>query len=143
LLGNGEPVALKGQDALRRRVALNYRLVEAEGARGPWKVTTTAYSYIVDATDRGEVFAYQWNPHGAGKTPRPHVHFRCLGELRSDWAHIHFPTGRVALEDVVRTLIEEMSVEPRRSDWNDVLDETQQDFERWRTWGGQAPPPAP
>jgi hypothetical protein len=34
----------------------------------------------------------------------------------------HIPTGFVTLSDVVRLLIEELGVEPRRQDWRTVLE---------------------
>lgn len=53
-LGDGDPVALSGEHHLALSVAQNYRLVEFEGPRGPWKVQTTAYFYLgeVDAAPR-------------------------------------------------------------------------------------------
>jgi hypothetical protein len=47
---------------------------------------------------------------------------------------VHIPTGRVALEDVIRLAVEEFHVEPRRADWNEVLIRTRQGFVEQRTW---------
>ena len=41
----------------------------------------------------------------------------------------------IALEQVLRMLIDEFGVQPRRDDWRDVLTETQEAFETYRTWG--------
>lgn len=41
-------------------------------------------------------------------------------------ADMHIPTGFVTLADIVRLLIAEFGVEPRRSDWQRVLDRTDQ-----------------
>jgi hypothetical protein len=38
--------------------------------------------------------------------------------------HCHFPSGRIAIETLIRFLIEEMSVPPIRNDWDEVLTET-------------------
>jgi hypothetical protein len=143
-LAHGQPVALKREPRLFLSVMLQYRLVEDDGPRGPWKVRTTAYSYTVEDGDGAEIIAYHWHPHARGSDHRPHLHFRSAGKVgEPGWAHIHFPSGRVALEDVLRLLIREMGVEPLREDWEEILDETQAGFEKWRTWGGQAVPETP
>ena len=47
----------------------------------------------------------------------------------------HLPTGRIALEDVVRCVITQLGVIPLRPDWEAILAETQAAFQQWRTWG--------
>jgi hypothetical protein len=127
-LGRGLPVRLRAQQNLALILSQHYRIVEGEGERGPWKVQTTRYLYQVQA-DGSEYLSYHWHPEGLSDRVRPHVHL-ALDERRR-----HFPTGRVAAEDVIRLLIEDLDVEPRRSDWREILDETQAAFETWRTWG--------
>ncbi len=36
-------------------------------------------------------------------------------------SNLHIPTGHVTISDIVRFLIAEVGVEPRRSDWMNVL----------------------
>ncbi len=45
----------------------------------------------------------------------------------------HHPTGRIALESVIRTCILEYGVIPLREDWEDTLALRQGDFEIYRT----------
>jgi hypothetical protein len=47
---------------------------------------------------------------------------------------LHLPTGRVSIEAVVRFLIEDLDVVPRRRDWSAVLDRHEEAFRRSRTW---------
>lgn len=46
----------------------------------------------------------------------------------------HLPTGRVSLEAVLRLLLTEFDVRPRRPDWDGVLAVREEAFERSRTW---------
>ncbi len=65
----------------------------------------------------------------------PHLHIRnSVLAHGSPIMRVHIPTGRVALEDVIRLAVEEFHVEPRRADWNEVLIRTRQGFVEQRTW---------
>ncbi len=114
-------------------VEQQYQLVEAPGEHGPWKVSTRAYRYRIDAAVRDELVLWHWHPTDREgrlhREPRPHLHAQ-VGELRG----LHLLTGRVGLESVIRVLLTEFGVRPRRDDWQDVLDATEALFERWRTW---------
>lgn len=46
----------------------------------------------------------------------------------------HFPTERVALERVIRLLIDDLQVEPLRQDWDRMLTRTEEAFYQKRTW---------
>lgn len=61
MLADGEPQPLRAEAELALRVAQQYRIVEDTESRGPWKVQTAAYSYVVNLGDQ-ELLAYQWNP---------------------------------------------------------------------------------
>jgi hypothetical protein len=43
-------------------------------------------------------------------------------------------TGRVGLESIIRVLVDDFNVRPRRGDWQGVLHATETLFEQWRTW---------
>ncbi len=49
-------------------------------------------------------------------------------------AKIHIPTGMISIEDLVRLLITELDVEPRRPDWNALLAESQAARKRDQPW---------
>lgn len=49
-------------------------------------------------------------------------------------AAANFPTGRIAIEDVIRVLIRDFRVAASRDDWPEVLNEAQEPFNTWRTW---------
>jgi len=130
LLNRGDPVHI---GAVRLTVLMQYRIVRAENGQDPWKVTTAAYFYTVEDRDGREILAYHWHPATTPVHPRPHLHLGpASGAPRLRKAHL--PTGRVAVEDVVRLLVRDFGVHPRLPAWRRVLDETQAAFEKWRSW---------
>ncbi len=138
VLGDGDFEALRGDHEASLFVGQQYRLVEADHARGPWKVETVAYSYVVTFGGQ-ELLAFHWNPTGAGAVTRPHVHIGPAAGCSNDaLSGAHLPTGRIALEDVLRVLVEKLGVQPLRADWSDVFDATQAGHEQWRTWSGSS-----
>ncbi|MDP9471178.1 MAG: hypothetical protein M3Q71_11005 [Chloroflexota bacterium] len=110
--------------------------------RGPYKVSTTSYDYSILDEDEHELLAWQWDPRGKGTKPFPHLHIGAgvgavhLGEMVEPLPvdKMHIPTGRVLVEDVIRSIIEEMGVEPLRSDWDTILRDNTEAFRRGRTW---------
>ncbi len=108
-----------------------YALQELPGrSRGSrWKVSTKAYRYRIDTPDAGELLMWHWHP--GTPPPYPHVHVRRDGRL----AGVHIPTGRVSMEAVLRCLITEFRVDPRRGDWEQVLATGEQAFVDHRSWG--------
>lgn len=129
------PLARVRGPSLRARIRQNYRVVRAEGQRGPWKVTITAYYYTLEEASRREIISFQWHPTGSGAPPYPHVHLGHAAAVgRAELEDAHIPTGRVALEQVLRFAIEAFKLRPRRTDWRDVLFGTRRRFEQWRTW---------
>ena len=84
--------------------------------------------HLLDRDDR-EILAYHWHPEGVSPITEPHLHLS--GRLRPLDAgdrvaplalgEMHLPTGVVTLAQVVRWLITEFEVRPRRDDWETVL----------------------
>ena len=135
VLGDGSPDRLGSNPPLFLTVALHYHIVEASGKRGPWKVSIAAYWYSLDDEQGQEILAFHWHPRGRSSVTSPHLHIGPgAGVQYPRLRGAHIPTGRVALEDVLRLAIRELGVEPLRRDWADVLDRTQRAFEQWRTW---------
>jgi hypothetical protein len=116
----------------------SYPVIEyAAAPRGPWKVRTVAYHYTVEESgDQGrEMFAYHWHPQGRTAITFPHFHlYQGAGAIHDEVRKAHFPTGRIAFEDVLRLVIKQFGVDPLRDDWEAILARTQAAFEGWRTW---------
>lgn len=137
----GEPVKLAGPRSLGLLSRFEYRVVRAEGKRGPWKVQTTGYSHTLEDEAGQEIITYQWHPGGSSAINFPHLHIeRGIGASLGEVHKYHIPTGRVSFEDVLKLAIREFKVEPQRDDWPEILHATQAAFEAWRTWGGSGPP---
>ena len=137
-ISGGAPVPIAGPQGAHfgLSVAQQYRLVEHAGARGPWKVSTIAYEYVLRTdVDGEEIVAYHWHPRGPSPITTPHLHVGAGAEVtRRDMLGAHLPTGRIALEEFLRCLIRDFEVSPHRQDWDTVLTDAQQAFEEWRTW---------
>lgn len=89
-----------------------------------------AYWYQLLNRDGQELLAYHWHPTGVSPVTIPHVHvsnaeWTITPEGRASrvpsLSNLHLTSGHVALSDVVRLLITELGVLPRRSDWDEVL----------------------
>lgn len=131
----GEPVRLAGDDELCLSTIFMYRVVRAERGRDPWKVEATAYYHALETPDAKEIVAFHWHPSQASTFAHPHMHLGAgIGADLGILEKTHIPTGRIALEDVLKFAILELGVEPKRDDCHDVLSETRAAFEERRTW---------
>ena len=112
-------------------------MVENPGPYEPWQVRTVAYYYTLQETEGPEIFSYQWHPTQGSHVTFPHLHLGA-GSVEGEGMNIlegfHLPTGRVALEDFVRLLIEEIGIPPLREDWEAVLERSRAEFEADRSW---------
>lgn len=127
-LNRGLPIALSGDAPLHFRCSQRYRL-EPQPSGRLWDLVEVGYSYVVDDASGSELFAYHWDQTGASPVRYPHLHVDTVSrDVRPSSGKrrihkLHFPTGHVALEDVIRMLITEFGVEPRRANWESVLAE--------------------
>jgi len=134
VLGNGDPVPLPGPGRISLTFAMHYAIVRATGRRGPWRTSTRGYLYGLDDADGHEILGYHWHPYGRSPETRPHLHLGAgAGVRRPELTSAHLPTGRIAIEDVLRMTITDFGVQPLRADWQQVLAESQAAFERSRT----------
>lgn len=110
-----------------------YNVVEADRERGRFKVSTISYIYgIYDSEDTdSEIMSFHYHPE-------LHVDF-CHMHLRQDkrFGDAHFPTGRVAVEEVVALAIRDLGVTPRMEDYEDILRDGLEKFRSWRTWSSR------
>jgi hypothetical protein len=114
MLAEGEPVRLQARPGFPRfgfSLRQRYQLVHLpeDPERGPWKVRTVDYYYAVHDDQGKELFAYHYHPGGRSQMQRPHVHFRALAVTRPQLEAAHYPTGRVALEEVLWMLLDEQA----------------------------------
>lgn len=94
-----------------------------------FEARTVYYAYEVIERSGREIVVYRWHPRGDSPIRHAHVHLSRRTptiDLGSRFdpvvlAEMHLPTGRIRLVDVVRLLIGEFDVAPRRADWEMVL----------------------
>ena len=131
-------VILSRRNGQALSLELNHRFVvrQASDPRGRWMASTTEYIYKVFDEQSHLIAAWHWHPGAVGvedESHWPHVH--AYGARDTLTLHrLHLPTGRVALEAVVRFLIEDLGVVPRRADWRVFLDRHETRFRQTRTW---------
>jgi hypothetical protein len=124
-----QPVRLNGS-RLNLDLLHGFRIVEALGERGRFKVETIRYSYTLLDRSQRELIAYHHHPSGASWCTCPHLH---VGTATGDIDNkAHLATGWVSLPTVIRMLIEDPSipVTPVRRDWALVLDASKGSLER-------------
>ena len=97
-----------------------------------YSVSTTKYTYAISTTkDDKEFLSFHWD----GKTD-PHIHIgfaaKELGALIDKKYHI--PSGRVAIEQVVRFLITELGVPERKRNALTFLSESFKAFRKRASW---------
>ncbi|MBI4214029.1 MAG: hypothetical protein HY534_06950 [Chloroflexi bacterium] len=133
-LARGQNVRLQGAARLFFRAALHFGHAQASGVLGPWKVSTAGYYYTL-LTNEEELLAFHWHPTARGEINWPHLHLGPSAQVgHASLQRAHVPTGRVALEDILRLAIDELGVQPLRDDWQQVLAQAQEGFERARSW---------
>ncbi len=99
-----------------------------------WHVSTTAYRYHLLGNDDRELIGWHWHP---GTVGYPHMHAEAAGGLIDH--RVHLPTGRVSIESVIRLLLNDLAVAPRRADHADVLATAERAFVEHRRWHARGP----
>lgn len=94
---------------LLRRVSHAFRVVPSDSQPKMWRIATETYIYELHLASGGELLSYHWHPYGTSAITWPHAHLHTL-TTPVDLSRTHFPTGRIALESVVRYAIMELKV---------------------------------
>jgi hypothetical protein len=126
---------LSGRADLLLSIVQQYKIIR-DPENGPYRVTTRYYKYAVETEDSLEIFGYHWHPEGSSPVVFPHLHIGPgAGIGKSELTcKAHFPTGRVAFEDVIQFLIDEFDVQPDRALWQELSDKTKALFTKHKSW---------
>ena len=91
-----------------------------------YNVEIVGYHYIVHYSEQREILAYHWHPGPREFVQTPHLHLGSGARVGFDplVSKTHLPTGYVTFREIIRALIRDLSVEPIRSDWEDVIRRT-------------------
>jgi len=117
--------------------------LEAIKKEDEYRLTTLAYAYrITEGPSFDDPWIVRWEYESralkAGLQPRHHCHLpatiKCFGRRPFDSSKLHIPSGWITVEEVIRFLIQELKVRPKRADWDRLLCESE---ERFRDWTGR------
>jgi hypothetical protein len=130
-----DPAPLNGRPDLYLSFRQQYKLVK-DPATGPFRVTTLYYSYAIETQGAQEIVGYHWHPDGISPVKFPHLHLGPAARIGLEELNrkAHFPTGRIAFEDVVEFLIATFRVEPDRTIWQEIVETTRSLFGRHKSW---------
>jgi hypothetical protein len=97
--------------------------------RDRFEIVPASYTYRIADVDDREILAYHRHPVGISPITHPHLHltsrarsFEIPIQRRIALGEMHIPTGFTTPADVVRLLLTEFEVEPRRLDWAAILE---------------------
>ena len=121
-LNNGLPAGLRGVSRLALQLQQTYQIAEPAARGDLWTVRVTGYAYAVLDSDQREVLTYHWHPRGNSPVVMPHLHLE-QGAIvgRPEVRDAHLPTGPISVAIFLRFLIDDLSVEPVRPDWESIL----------------------
>lgn len=133
--GPTDPLRLVDGRFLRMSVSLF--LDEADERGALLKVRESSFQYQVDTEGKQWVFRYDYLRE-PGSDPHPTAHLQIRGRAdepevlpeKMSLDRVHFPTGRISLEAVIRLLIEQFRLQPRTPPevWRPVLAESERSF---------------
>jgi len=129
---------LLNEDGLQLSVGMQYAIVRTDKpGYGPYKVSTRAYDYAIRDAQGETLLAYHWHPYGLSSYSGPHLHIH--GQDRGLSHKHHMPTGRIALERVIRSCVVELGAEARRDDWDKIVAFNEGRFVLYRSWSDEVP----
>ena len=87
------------------------------------------YEISIDGNNLQELIAFHWDREPPGSTGRsdPHLHVgpavlrKGSSFTIDDFHKLHIPSSHIRFPSVIRFLIEELGVEPLRSNWDEIL----------------------
>lgn len=122
-LPDGQPVALAGEHRLMFNVEPYFRVLRTESQTGGYHVEIVGYHYTVHDSEQREVLAYHWHPSPQEFIRTPHLHLGSGARVGFDplVSKTHLPTGFVTLGEIIRVLIQDLSIRPRHSAWETVV----------------------
>jgi hypothetical protein len=124
---NSEYVMLNGAGNVRLSIGMRHNIVpnaDDIGDRLPWKVHTTSYAYSLHHGDDEPIVDYHWHPHLTADIPFPHLH------IESQPRRVHYPTGRVLIEVVLRLAVEWGAEPLEAAKWKKVMKDNRTNFEK-------------
>lgn len=97
-------------------------------------VETSRYIYYPSSemNEANWLFRYDYNRISESGVPCSHLHVNMTKD-DEPFKEIHFPTGRVSIEQIIAHLITEYKVKPMRAGWLELLTKSHRGFIKRRT----------
>lgn len=131
------PVKLerKSGKALFMAITQVYKIVPAGRE---FKAKTTSYTYELLAqgdNDIETVAEFHWHPQQTTNLRWPHLHIKA-NCVDGGLGRVHFPTGRMAIEDFLKLMIRDFGVKPRLpyEQWKEILTRNKREFSASASW---------
>jgi hypothetical protein len=103
---------------------------------GDFKMSTLRYVYEIHGLNGpSRIFGWHWHPKGKSHYTNTHIHV----PPGLPFSKCHVPAGRIAMEEVLILMVDEMGVQPYAPTWRDTLDEVMGKHLEHRTWSGSNP----
>ncbi len=124
-----QPAPLRTNSGQRLYLSMDQTYAISASHRASFHASTVAYRFHILDGDEREILAYHWHPSGPSPISEPHLHLSSrvgvIQDARSEHGialgELHLATGAVTFAQIVRMLIREFGIQPRRSDWENVL----------------------
>ena len=128
---------VKRQGGSRLFIDINQE-IETPTTANDYRVSTKYYLYSIADGKQDDLVGFHYHPElDEDPVMYPHIHAYAKEDPRFKPLNLHkrhIPSGRVALEDVIRWLIDELKVVPDRADWDDVLINAREIFKSNQSW---------
>ena len=97
------------------------------------KVVVDECRYIYSLSDNPDdeakwLFRYDYSITPDKMVPYAHIHLNATSSAREDLRKIHFPTGRLSIEQILAHLICERGTSPKNENWFEILAESHKGF---------------
>ena len=109
-----------GLDSLQLKVSTDFAVDAPSKRSGWWEARKAGWVYEIRSGAGDLILAFHWHPH-SGRVTWPHLHAYGANDA-VELHRLHPPTGPIAAGSIVRFLIEDLDVVPRRQDWQAILD---------------------
>jgi hypothetical protein len=110
----------RGLGSLQFKVAVDYMINPAPERTGWREAAIAGWVYEIRDQAVSQILAFHWHP-ASGHVTWPHLHAYGTNDV-VNLHKLHPPTGPITTGSVVRFLIEDLDVLPRRPNWQAVLD---------------------
>jgi hypothetical protein len=136
--GSPVRVASSHYDFLHLELTLNFKVIEDEDDRGPYRCTSLGYVLSLSDAKQAELVSFHWHPFSeVASDVGTHVH---LGEAYvAQKNRLHIPTPRISVEEFLRLAIDSFGAHALVPEevWRSALNDSQAVHEEHRTWHGR------